>query len=622
MKEVVVTTSWDDGHKLDLRVAKMLEKYNLPGTFYIAPRDREFEAVDRLTDAEIKNIAKSFEIGAHTMTHPRLPKVSDGTAGKEITESKKYLEKVTGKQVSSFCYPGGSYKARHVRMVREAGFRYARTVRRHAFGYSGFPFEARTTIHTYNHFLDLWKIAKFARFNPVRTVRYFQWDVLSKAIFDSVCERGGVFHLWGHSWEIDNHGDWEKLESVLRYISGRKNVRYVTNAELATVWPKRLLLAMPYFPPHFGGMEVYGYHVAQALQRLFGWEVVVVTSGGRGLVSAQSGTLDGLRVYRLPYWIKVSNTPVNPLWFFSLRRIIKREHITLVNTHAPVPFMSDVVIRAAGEVPSVMTYHTVSMRKGRASVDWLISFYEKQILPRTLRACRYIICASPAVRDTFLRAYRECSDVVSPGVDTDLFTPSEKQPGHEILFNGSLEKTNSYKGLDRLLEAFAIISEKMPEARLTVVGFGSGMADYLAMAERYDITDRVHFTGRQDRDALPRIYRQADIFALPTRHDNFPLVILEAMSSGLPVVSTPIGAIPTIIDDMKTGYLVPPNDVENLAAKLVGLLAHPEQVKRLGRAGRVRAEQKFSWNEQTRKTNRLFLEVLGMTAEDSDEHQT
>src|ERR1017187_281306 len=158
MKRVVITTSWDDGHRLDLRLAKLLQKYDLPGTFYISPHDQEFKRSELLKPAEIKRLGQSFEIGAHTMTHPRLTKVSDKVAEQEILDSKKYLEKVTGSKVTSFCYPGGNYNRRHVAMVRQAGLTYARTVRRHFYTTKGSLLEANTTVNAYNHVQDLWKI--------------------------------------------------------------------------------------------------------------------------------------------------------------------------------------------------------------------------------------------------------------------------------------------------------------------------------------------------------------------------------------------------------------------------------------------------------------------------------
>ncbi len=341
MKQVIVTTSWDDGHKLDERLSALLTKYHMKGTFYISPEDHEIAPEDRLNEKQLKAISKQFEIGAHTMTHPRLTEVDDKRAKKEMQDSKKYLEDLLKHPVTTFCYPGGNFKEKHVAMAREVGFSYARTVRRHRFDLKGSLLEGDTTINAYNHYQDLWKIARFAHFNPIRTYRYFQWDVLAKAMFDRALSEGGVFHLWGHSWEVDKLGFWEKLEDVLKYISDRKGVQYVTNGELPALQPKRILLAASYFPPHLGGVEFYVYNTAKYLKEL-GWYVVVATSDVSSGFKARKTTYKGLTVYRLPSLLKLSNTPLNPFWPSMLRKIMKDEDIYLLNIHAPVPGLPDI----------------------------------------------------------------------------------------------------------------------------------------------------------------------------------------------------------------------------------------------------------------------------------------
>lgn len=233
MKSVIVTTSWDDGHVLDLRMAALLNKYGIKGTFYISPNDREISVEKRLTDAQIQELARDFDIGAHTMTHPRLPQVSDEEAEKEIRESRIYLQKVTGQAVATFCYPRGEYVPKHVPMVQRAGFSYARTTDRHVFTKSP-PLESATTIHCYDHWSDVLKVAAFANYNPLKFLRFFRkWDTLALAMFEKVLSEGGAFHLWGHSWEIDKNNDWERLERVLRAIAGRPGVQYGSNSDLA-----------------------------------------------------------------------------------------------------------------------------------------------------------------------------------------------------------------------------------------------------------------------------------------------------------------------------------------------------------------------------------------------------
>lgn len=216
-----------------MRLARLLEKYQLKATFYIAPQDREFLIDDRLNSQEIKKLSSEFEVGAHTMTHPLLPRIDTNTAKQEIITSKKMLEDLIGRRVSSFCYPAGAYEPEHVKMVENAGFKYARTVRRFYRKEPKKVFEAATTLHAYRHWSDVFAILWFVKFNPSKFFRFlFNWDLLAVALFDSIIKTGGVFHMWGHSWEIDANEDWDRLERVFRHIANRVEVEYVTNEEL------------------------------------------------------------------------------------------------------------------------------------------------------------------------------------------------------------------------------------------------------------------------------------------------------------------------------------------------------------------------------------------------------
>jgi glycosyltransferase involved in cell wall biosynthesis len=233
-KQVIVTTSWDDGHVLDVKLASLLQKYGIAGTFYIAPHNYEQVQSHCLRDEDVKKLSDVFEIGAHTLVHKKLTHLSSFEAQKEIGVSKKYLENILNKPVTSFCYPSGAYTKEHVRMVEEAGYTLARTVRRFVFHPSLYsPYTMPTSVHTYDHWSDIWNVALFARCNPVQFFAlYRKWDAIAMAMFDRVQKTGGVFHLWGHSLEIEEHGDWGRLENVLRYIAHREGVTYTTNSNV------------------------------------------------------------------------------------------------------------------------------------------------------------------------------------------------------------------------------------------------------------------------------------------------------------------------------------------------------------------------------------------------------
>jgi peptidoglycan/xylan/chitin deacetylase (PgdA/CDA1 family) len=229
-----VTTSWDDGHIYDLALANLLDDYELPGTFYIAPRNIELAPRARLHDRDIATLASRFEIGGHTLTHLRLTTLPEKEAAAEIASGKRYLEDCIGQPITSFCYPGGEYSPLHPAMVRSAGFTLARTVERHRIDRPSALMEVPTSFHAYRHLRDGPAALRMTGGDPVRAGRYYlHWDEWAIALFERVLVFGGVFHLWGHSWELEERHDWDRLERVLAHISRRSDVTYVRNNGLS-----------------------------------------------------------------------------------------------------------------------------------------------------------------------------------------------------------------------------------------------------------------------------------------------------------------------------------------------------------------------------------------------------
>jgi peptidoglycan/xylan/chitin deacetylase (PgdA/CDA1 family) len=231
---VTVTTSWDDGHFLDLRLAEILDECQLPATFYISSASVEIAPADRLSHTGIRDIAERFEIGAHTLTHPRLTSLPVAVARHEIVAGRAHLEDITGRRVTSFCDPGGAFRPEHVRLVREAGFSYARTVRRFSLDAGSDSLRSPTTVQAYRHLVDVGPALTYAGLQPVAAWSlYRHWDRMAMRLFDRVLEVGGVFHLWGHSWEVDEHRQWGELQRVCEYIAGRPGVRYLDNGAIS-----------------------------------------------------------------------------------------------------------------------------------------------------------------------------------------------------------------------------------------------------------------------------------------------------------------------------------------------------------------------------------------------------
>jgi peptidoglycan-N-acetylglucosamine deacetylase len=240
----IVTTSWDDGDARDLRLAEMLRSRGIAGTFYIPIQPYRSPA---LTHSELRALsAEGFEIGAHSVSHKHLWQLSAQELAEEINPCKPILEDIIGTEVRMFCYPRGRYDAAAMRMVKQAGYWGARTVRLLTTRSEFNPFEMPTTVEAVeNPRLSYFKNAARARSIEsleaclAQMTRLGNWVELGKKLFDSVLEQGGVWHLWGHSWMIDESNQWKNLEEMLDYVSNRDGITYVPNWKLIPASPAR-----------------------------------------------------------------------------------------------------------------------------------------------------------------------------------------------------------------------------------------------------------------------------------------------------------------------------------------------------------------------------------------------
>jgi glycosyltransferase involved in cell wall biosynthesis len=145
-----------------------------------------------------------------------------------------------------------------------------------------------------------------------------------------------------------------------------------------------------------------------------------------------------------------------------------------------------------------------------------------------------------------------------------------------------------------LLEILARVIPGLPEARCLLVGALDGIQrkELESLARQKEIAESIHFAGQQ-REMSP-VYGAMHVYAHTSRSEGFPKAALEAMSHGLPVIAFRVGGIPEAVVDGETGFLCAPDDVEEFAAHLRHLLAHPDQARALGDSGRLRVRQRFS----------------------------
>lgn len=215
-----VTFSYDDGVTQDIRFTDLLNRYHLKGTFNlnsgIGYGDQVWNCkgveIHRCRKEEMQEIYRGHEVAVHTLTHPNLYEMKDrAQIAYEILEDKKNLESFFKTSVVGMAYPFGGYQDVVLEILRENHFQYARTTR------SSYSFEEQK---------DLLAYAPTCHHNDGRLME------LAEELVESRPSHPQVFCIWGHSYEFDVDGTWDRMEEFCRYISNREDIFYGTNREV------------------------------------------------------------------------------------------------------------------------------------------------------------------------------------------------------------------------------------------------------------------------------------------------------------------------------------------------------------------------------------------------------
>lgn len=194
--------------------------------------------------------------------------------------------------------------------------------------------------------------------------------------------------------------------------------------------------------------------------------------------------------------------------------------------------------------------------------------------------------------------------IVHCGVVPERYGRDPSRPaGRNVLFVGRLAAA---KGVPILLEAFARLHARFPDARLTLIGDGPHRISLEARATELGLADVITFTGYLNQDEVAAHLAQSDLFALPSFAEGVPVVLMEAMATGLPVLATRIAGIPELVEDDVSGRIVAPGDADAFADAMSSLLDDPAQAHAMGKAGRLMIANDFDVGTESEKLAALF----------------
>jgi len=242
-------------------------------------------------------------------------------------------------------------------------------------------------------------------------------------------------------------------------------------------------------------------------------------------------------------------------------------------------------------------------------------FYEPKYwrVDEKVRRAKFVACISHFARSQAMvfapQEHWGKLHVVHCGVSPEQFEPRRHEGrGSRLLFVGRLA---AVKGLPVLLEAVAHLAKDRQDVTLVVAGDGPDRAKLEAQAKRLGIGSRVEFRGYQSQAQVREVLRQTDVFAMASFAEGVPVVLMEAMAAGVPVIATRIAGVPELVEDGVSGFLVPPGEPQTIAEKAAMLLDNAELRNRFGAAGRAKVEREFNIATEALRLCRIMTSALG-----------
>lgn len=201
------------------------------------------------------------------------------------------------------------------------------------------------------------------------------------------------------------------------------------------------------------------------------------------------------------------------------------------------------------------------------------------------------------------------TEIVPNVVDLARFHPSgaDRPNGAHLAVTRNLEAIYDNA---TAIRALALVRLRLPDARLTIAGTGPEQAALQALVVELQLQDAVRLVGRLDRDAVAALYREVDLVLNPSTVDNAPNSLLEAMASGVPIVSTHVGGVPYLVQHGRTAWLVAPRDAAAMADAVLRLLSSRAEAEALARAA-LEEVRRYTWQEVSHTLAGLYARVIG-----------
>ena len=382
----------------------------------------------------------------------------------------------------------------------------------------------------------------------------------------------------------------------------------------------KICLVTHFFPPHIGGIERVAEEQGKRLSKL-GYQVSVLTSKTH---KQNERCIEGIHVFPYPVLSLAERVGLPyPVPLFKAYRIftevIRKCNIVHVHGH---PYISSYIackIAKKYRKPLILTQHNTFID----FQSWLniVEHLNDLVVGSTvLKDADRVITVSGKTMEYVLKlgADKSKTSVMYNGVDQNFFYPMNKEksrdrlglPENKMLIL-AVRRLVYKNGLDTLIKSSSLLARDYPNLLFIFIGNGPDRKFITNRIRQLGVNGNIRLVGFVPEKLLPLYYNAADYFVIPSSSgEGLPMVLLEAMACGLPVIATTVGGTPEIIKDMVNGVLVPPRNQEALAQTISKLLSLKKESQAIRIESRKTVEDNFNWDKNVRQLIEIYEEFL------------
>jgi glycosyltransferase involved in cell wall biosynthesis len=396
--------------------------------------------------------------------------------------------------------------------------------------------------------------------------------------------------------------------------------------------PPKVCFISPEYWPLTGGTGSYVYYLSNELLKN-GYKIYVVTGSNQTQDIQVNPQLD-VSFLKIPKMPIVKSFMLAGNSYRKLQSVRDTANVDIM--HPQLPLTPNFAVPPNFGKTVVCTVHSTWKGEAEAisgepylrlnanekflvSFNGFLRFFEESMLHRA----RKIIAVSHFTKWELTNYYKIPQSkirVIHNGVDTNKFKPApdKRKVKKELGFNPddlaivSVGRLYARKGLFTLIESMPAVIKRFPNAKFIISGKGQSdeMHKLNTHAEKLGVKNNIIFTGYYPDKKLPKLYQAADVFAFSTFYEHHPFAILEALSTGLPVVTTTVGGIPETIKSGKNGFLVEPFNSRLFSDRILYLLEHPAEAAEMGALARKTVEENYDWSIVVKDAIQVYNEAL------------